>query len=120
MNRDTTKQAPGLTDHLKGTIWGQFVGDAFCLGSHWIYDLNQLDNRFPGGVNGFDAPEAGHYHAGKNPGDFTHYGDAALLMLQSIAQQGHFSPQDFGARFVALFGSDQYRGYLDHATKGTL
>ena len=33
---------------------------------------------------------------------------------------GHFSPQDFGPRFVALFSSKEYKGYRDHATKGTL
>jgi len=112
--------APSFTDRCRGTIWGQFVGDAVCLGTHWIYDLNELGRSFPGGVAGFEAPGEGHYHAGKRPGDFTHYGDAALLMLQSVAQLGHFSPQDFGTRFVELFGSQEYRGYRDHATKGTL
>jgi ADP-ribosyl-[dinitrogen reductase] hydrolase len=33
---------------------------------------------------------------------------------------GHFSPQDFGKRFVELFSSPDYPGYRDHATKGTL
>jgi ADP-ribosylglycohydrolase len=85
-----------------------------------IYDLEELDRKFPGGVTGFETPAQGHYHAGKRSGDFTHYGDAALLMLQSVARLGHFSTQDFGARFVALFSSQEYRGYRDHATKGTL
>ena len=111
---------PSLADRCRGAIWGQFVGDAACLGSHWIYDLNELDRKFPAGVVGFEKPAQGHYHAGKEPGDFTHYGDAALLMLQSVAHLGHFSAQDFGARFVALFASPQYQGYRDHATKGTL
>ena len=114
------KVTPELSDRCRGSIWGQFIGDAMCLGAHWIYDLNELAKSFPGGVTGFEAPAEGHYHAGKRSGDFTHYGDAALLMLQSVAEVGHFSPQDFGARFVALFSSPGYRGYLDHATKGTL
>lgn len=107
-------------DRCRGTIWGQFLGDALCLGTHWIYDLKQLEQKFPGGVAGFEASAEGHYHAGKLPGDFTHYGDAALLMLQSVAEAGGFSPQDFGTRFVNLFSSSEYRGYRDHATKGTL
>jgi len=109
-----------LSDRSKGSIWGQFVGDALCLGSHWIYDLKELERSFAGGVTGFETPVQGHYHAGKRSGDFTHYGDAALLLLQSVAQLGHFSAQDFGVRFHALFSSPQYHGYLDHATKGTL
>ena len=120
MNSAKEKVAPDLTARCSGSIWGEFVGDALCLGSHWIYDLNELGKRFPGGVSGFETPVVGHYHAGKRSGDFTHYGDAALLMLQSVAQTGQFSPQDFGGRFIAFFSSREYRGYLDHATKGTL
>lgn len=120
MSTEKISNSTSLGDRFRGAIWGQFVGDAFCLGSHWIYDLDELSNRFPGGVAGFDTPAKGHYHAGKKSGDFTHYGDAALLMLQSIAELGKFSPQDFGARFMQLFSSLDYRGYLDHATKGTL
>jgi ADP-ribosylglycohydrolase len=96
------------------------LGDALCLGSHWIYSLQEIAEKFPGGIVGFEAPPEGHYHAGKKPGDFTHYGDAALLMLQSLAETGRFSPQDFGSRFVSLFSSPQYHGYRDHATKETL
>ena len=107
-------------DRFRGAIWGALVGDAACLGSHWIYDLEELAQRFPKGVAGFEAPAAGHYHYGKQPGDFTHYGDAALLLLRSVAEQGGFDPVDFGNRFVALFGSDSYQGYRDHATRDTL
>ena len=107
-------------DRGRGAIWGQFIGDAACLGAHWIYDLDELAGIFPQGVSGFEAPAEGHYHAGKRSGDFTHYGDAALLMLRSVAKTGRFSAQDFGTRFVALFSSPGYRGYRDHATKATL
>jgi ADP-ribosylglycohydrolase len=105
---------------IRGAIWGQFVGDAFCLGSHWIYDLAELERRFPGGPQGFESPPAGHYHFGKRSGDLTHYGDGALLLLQSLAEQGRFDAVDFGSRFVALFDSPRYQGYRDHATKETL
>jgi ADP-ribosylglycohydrolase len=111
---------PSIADRFRGAIWGAFVGDAACLGSHWIYNLEELARRFPGGVTGFEAPAEGHYHYGKQPGDLTHYGDAALLLLQSVAERGGFDPVDFGCRFVALFGSDAYQGYRDHATKDTL
>ncbi len=118
-NHDATP-LPSLADRFRGAIWGQFVGDAFCLGTHWIYDLAELGRRFPGGVAGFEAPAEGHYHAGKRSGDLTHYGDAALVLLRSVAGAGRFDAVEFGTRFVALFGSDDYRGYRDHATRGTL
>lgn len=117
---NTVSDFSTLAERFRGALWGQFVGDAFCLGSHWIYDLSELSRRFPGGVAGFETPFDGHYHSGKRSGDLTHYGDGALMLLRSIAEQGHFDARDFGARFVALFGSDDYRGYRDHATRGML
>jgi ADP-ribosylglycohydrolase len=109
-----------IEDRLRGAVWGQFVGDAAALGAHWIYDLSELSARFPGGVFGFEAPAAGDYHESKKPGDQTHYGDGALVLLESIAEQGSFDPRAFGHRFVETFGSSHYRDYLDWATQGTL
>jgi len=117
------RSAVDLADRCRGAIWGQFIGDAACLGAHWIYNLGELSQKFPNGVAGFEAPAQGQYHAGKRSGDFTHYGDAALLMLQSVAELGYFSAMDFGPRFIAFFSSEKYGergGYLDHATKGTI
>ena len=109
-----------LVDRFRGALWGQLVGDAVCLGSHWIYNLTELESTFPGGIRGFEVPGRGHYHFGKKPGDQTHYGDAALLLLASVAELGHFDPVDFGRRFVARMGSADYAGYRDSATRGTL
>ena len=101
-------------------IWGQLAGDAFCLGTHWIYDQDELRRVHPNGVRGFEAPAADHYHAGKHPGDQTHYGEAALLMLESVAERGGIDARDFGERFVRYFDAPDHQGYLDHATKETL
>ena len=109
-----------LADRVRGAIWGQLVGDAYCLGTHWIYDLDELKRTYSGGIHGFEVPTANHYHTGKVAGDPTHYGDTALLLLQSVAERGQVDAQDFGRRFVARFGSADYRGYLDHSMKDTL
>jgi len=85
-------RSPNIDDRIRGAIWGQFIGDAFCLGSHWIYDLTELARRFPRGLKGFETPAAGHYHFGKKSGDLTHYGDGALLQLQSLAERAHSMP----------------------------
>jgi len=111
---------PSVADRISGAVWGQFVGDAFCLGSHWIYDLQELEQRFPGGPRGFDEPAAGHYHAGKRPGDLTHYGDGALLLLRSLQERTRFDASDFGSRFVSLIESPGYTGYRDHAARDTV
>ncbi len=107
-------------DRIRGALWGGFIGDAYCLGSHWIYGLTELAQRFPGGVQGFETPASGHYHAGKKAGDFTHYGDAALVMLASVAQLGHFETVDFGSRLMRLMTGENYAGYRDHATQGMI
>lgn len=106
---------------LRGALWGQFIGDAAALGTHWIYDLADMGRKFPQGVHGFETPLKGHYHEGKKSGDQTHYGDAALLLLESLAAcGGRFRENDFGMRFQSFFGSATCRSYKDHATRETL
>ncbi|MES2736874.1 MAG: ADP-ribosylglycohydrolase family protein [Verrucomicrobiota bacterium] len=106
---------------LRGALWGQFIGDAAALGTHWIYDLADMGRKFPQGIHGFETPLKGHYHEGKKSGDQTHYGDAALLLLESLAAcGGRFRENDFGMRFQSFFGSATCRSYKDHATRETL
>jgi ADP-ribosyl-[dinitrogen reductase] hydrolase len=109
-----------VEDRLRGAVWGQFVGDAAALGTHWIYDLNELQQLYPGGINGFETPGEGHYHYGKRSGDQTHYGDGALILLESLATEGEFDARAFGRSFVEAFRPGNYSGYIDQATRGTL
>ena len=111
---------PDLPDRLRGMIWGQLVGDAAALGTHWIYNLSELAAAYPKGVDGFEEPKEGHYHFGKKPGDQTHYGDAALLLLESISEEGQFDPVKFGRVFVERLNPETYEGYIDHSTRGTV
>jgi ADP-ribosylglycohydrolase len=98
----------------------KFVGDAAALGTHWIYDLAELGRQFPSGVNGFERPQKGHYHFPRQPGDQTHYGDGALVLLESIAERGRFEVMHFGRKFVEAFQLGVYPGYVDQATRETL
>lgn len=106
-------------DRVQGMIWGQFLGDAMCLGTHWIYNLEDLKTFYPD-LKGFEQPRAGHYHAGKKPGELTHYGEAALVLLESVAENGGLDIADYGQRFFSHFASPDYLGYLDSATRGTI
>ncbi|MFO1072080.1 MAG: ADP-ribosylglycohydrolase family protein [Geminicoccaceae bacterium] len=110
------KDGLDLDARRRGAILGQFVGDALCLGSHWHYNLIARARLYPGGIEGFELPVEGHYHAGRAPGDPTHYGDAALLLLRSLVEAGGFDPVDYGQHFVAAFGDPAYRGYRDKPT----
>ncbi|MGF1448421.1 MAG: ADP-ribosylglycohydrolase family protein [Opitutales bacterium] len=111
---------PGLEDRLAGMLVGALVGDAAGLGSHWIYNLEDLHKQFPEGLQGFDAPAEGHYHFGKEPGAFTHYGDAALTVLKAVAEAGKGDPQAIGQAWAAeCMPQNGYQGYFDSASRGT-
>ena len=109
-----------VEDRLRGAVWGQFIGDAAALGTHWIYDLDERQQLYPDGISGIEAPKEGHYHVGKKTGDQTHYGDGALVLLESLAKEGRFDSKSFGRSFAEAFRPDVYCGYVDYATRGTL
>lgn len=109
-----------LQDRLRGAIWGQFIGDAAALGTHLVYDLNDYARRFSKDIQGFETPDAKHIHAGKKSGDFTNYGDAALVFLKSIARRQGFSARDFGTLFVESFASPDYPESISKTTRDTI
>ena len=76
---------------------------------------------YPNGLQGFEIPAEGHYHAGKLSGDLTHYGDAAWVLLEALARETTFDAASFGAVFVEKMDPTKgYKGYFDAATRGTL
>jgi ADP-ribosylglycohydrolase len=94
-----------------------FAADALALAPHWIYDTTKIADEF-GRVSGFLKPAEGSYHFGKEQGEFTHYGDQMLVLLESAAASGGFLLDDFAQRWRRLFAD--YRGYVDRATRVTL
>ncbi|MFW5678841.1 MAG: ADP-ribosylglycohydrolase family protein [Pseudomonadota bacterium] len=104
-------------DRIQGALEGQFIGDALCLGSHWIYNLRERARAFPDGIVGFEPPADDHYHGGRSPGDGTHYADAAAALLASVAEHGRLDARDYGRRLVAVYGDPAYRGFLDKPTR---
>lgn len=101
----------------QAAIRAAFVADALALGVHWVYDTGQIAGRY-GRVTGLRKPEIAAYHATKDRGDLTHYGDQTLVLLESVAACRGFDAADFAARWQALF--DGYTGYVDGATRTTL
>ena len=94
-----------------------FIADALSLGVHWIYNTNVIDKKW-GPVEGYIKPERPTYHPTKDLGDFTHYGDQTLVLLESVSAQSGFDLKDFSRRWLQFF--DQYDGYFDGATQATL
>ena len=110
-----------LKNRIKGMVIGQFLGDAASLGVHWIYNIKDIESIYPDGLQGFEVPAEGHYHAGKLAGDSTHYGDAAWVLLEALAEETTFEVATFGNAFVQKMDPGKgYSGYFDSATRGTL
>lgn len=105
-----------MTEKKRGMLWATFVADALSLGSHWVYNTRVIDKKF-GRPDAFEAPLTS-YHKGKGPGDFTHYGDQTLLLLEASSRMPGFDLPDWAQTWKRFF--DDYEGYFDGATKTTL
>ncbi len=106
-----------IKSNIKDGVILSFVADALALGVHWVYDVNAIAGRY-GRLEKMVAPKLASFHSSKEMGEFTHYGDQALVLLESIAEQSGFKPDAFKEKWLALF--ENYTGYLDSATKETL
>ena len=106
-----------MKDKPRAMVLASFAADSLALGAHWIYNTRVIDKKF-GRVEHFLKPERPTYHPTKDRGEFTHYGDQTLVLLESVAECEGFNLPDFSERWQKLF--KDYDGYVDGATKGTL
>lgn len=106
-----------MQENAEAAVLTAFVADSLALGAHWIYNTDKIDREF-GRVEHLVAPLPQSFHAGREKGEFTHYGDQSRVLLQSLAQTHDFDLEDFSQRWRRLF--DDYDGYFDKATKETL
>ncbi len=106
-----------MNPNIKDAIVAAFVADALSLGVHWVYDTAAIDKKY-GRLETMVNPQLAPYHKSKQKGEFTHYGDQALLLLESITQKSGFDLTHFSDMWQAMFHS--YGGYVDSATKETM
>lgn len=106
-----------MKEKAKAMVLASFVADSLALGAHWVYDTGRIKQSF-GRVDKLLKPTLNVYHAGKGQGEWTHYGDQAFVLLESLAARKCFDLEDFSTRWLGLF--DNYHGYYDEATKETL
>jgi ADP-ribosylglycohydrolase len=106
-----------MKPNVAAAVWGALTADALALGAHWIYDTAQIDSQI-GQVDRLLAPPPNSFHKTKQAGEFTHYGDQTLVLLESLANAGGFRLEAFATQWQTLFAD--YSGYFDHATKDTL
>jgi ADP-ribosylglycohydrolase len=71
-----------------------------------------------GRVEEYIMPERPTFHPTKKLGEFTHYGDQTLVLMQSVAASSGFDPNHFADQWQDFFKS--YEGYIDGATKATI
>jgi len=101
----------------KGMVMASFVADSLALGAHWVYNTHVIDRKF-GRVEHLEKPLGKSYHGTKGAGDFTHYGDQTLVLMESVADCSGFDLTRFSQSWRSFFES--YDGYFDNATKDTL
>lgn len=104
-------------DNRTALVLAAFTADSLALGPHWIYDTDRIEAEF-GRVDSLAAPGSNSFHQNKEKGDFTHYGDQMLVLLESVAEKNAFDLKDFSTRWRHLF--EAYSGYVDGATRKTL
>ncbi len=112
------KQEKAMQDNAKAAVLASFAADSLALGAHWIYDTERIAETF-GRIDQLCAPLPASFHASRKKGDFTHYGDQSLVLLESLAKENGFKLQAFAESWQELF-SDTYKGYVDKASKATL
>ena len=101
----------------KDAVLASFVADALSLGVHWVYDTTEIDKKY-GRLDEIVKPELAPYHKGKEKGEFTHYGDQMMVLLQSVKGRAGFDIDHFSSSWQEMFQS--YDGYMDHASSDTL
>jgi len=104
-----------MRERLLGALWGSLTGDALALGVHWIYQQAKIAKQH-GDVRDYVHPAADSYHPNKRKGDFTHYGDQTLWLLEALAADGWSLG---GWAQVWQQRMPDYQGYRDGASKST-
>jgi ADP-ribosylglycohydrolase len=106
-----------MTTQAQAMVLASFAADSLSLAAHWIYDTNVIDHEF-GLIDQLLPPAADSYHASRHKGDFTHYGDQTLVLLQHLAENGEFDLTRFAESWRTFCTTST--GYRDRATQKTL
>ncbi|MBU3013952.1 ADP-ribosylglycohydrolase family protein [Poseidonibacter lekithochrous] len=101
---------------VKELILTSLVTDAYCLGSHWVYDEKQLKE------NDLNWNELNNplsvWHKDKSAGEFTHYGDQTYWLYEFLQNKETFEENEYIKFWEERIKS--YDGYIDGATRETL
>lgn len=103
-------------NRIKDLVLTSLVVDSYCLGMHWIYDVEQLSKEDIDWEN-LIAPKA-VWHQGKSAGEFTHYGDQTFWLYEFLKDKNSFDENSF--RNFWFDNMKSYKGYIDGASRSTI
>ena len=108
-----------MKQQKEGLLIGSFIADALSLGAHWVYDTEKIKKDIVD-LRVFHDPLS-IYHPEKKAGDFTHYGDLSLFLLNFIKDYD-FSKDTFEKDLSDSWHEFMlgYKGYLDHSNRESL
>lgn len=103
-------------EKIKDLVLASLVADSYCLGTHWVYDEDQLSNKT---INWdvLNTPLA-IWHKGKIAGDFTHYGDQSFWLYEFLKDKKSFDTNEY--KLYWLEKMKTYTGYMDGATRNSI
>lgn len=105
-----------MNKQISNSIMASLVADAYALGAHWVYEEEQIQN-LPINWETLNKAQS-MWHKGKAKGDFTHYGDQALYLLEYMSQNKEFDKNDYYQFWSEKMSN--YDGYVDGATRSAL
>lgn len=101
---------------IKDMVFSSLVADAYCLGSHWIYDEGQLKSL---NINWNQLNNAcSIWHKGRVSGECTHYGDQTYNFYKFIENKTDFNVNEYIQNWHEQMKI--YNGYIDGSTRETI
>ena len=100
-------------------LLASFVADALSLGGHWVYDPEKIANEIQD-IEKYHAPLS-MFHANKKAGDFTHYGDLCVFLLEFVTTAS-YDQNNFEETLSKAWSEfiSSYTGYFDGAARESL
>lgn len=92
------------------------ASDSYCLGSHWVYAVDELKN-LEIDWEVLNAPSVA-WHKGKKKGDFTHYGDQIYILNEFLKSENHFDVKTYMSHWRNEMQT--FKGYRDGSIKDTI
>ena len=104
------------TEKTEELILATLAADSYCLGSHWVYDANELKN-LTIDWHGLNAPSV-DWHKDKVKGDLTHYGDQIVILNEFLKSKNHFDITEYMTYWREMMKT--FKGYMDGSIKDTI